>query len=66
MKRIIILAMVLIMLLTSIGGCWVGWDEGGRDRRHDQDGRQRHGDSGDQEGPRGPGGGGPGGSGGGH
>jgi hypothetical protein len=33
MKRIIILAMVLVMLLTSIGGCWVPWDEGGRGGR---------------------------------
>ena len=70
MKRIIMSAMVLVMLLTSIGGCWVGWDEGGRDRRHESDRRDdrdgRHGDSGDQEGPRGPGGGGPGDSGGGH
>jgi hypothetical protein len=49
MKRIIILAMVLVMMLVSIGGCWVGWDEGGRGGRgggpgrdggHDRD--QRH------------------------
>ena len=33
MKRIIILAMVLVMLLTSIGGCWGPWDEGGRGGR---------------------------------
>jgi len=24
MKRIIMLAMVLVMMLVSIGGCWVG------------------------------------------
>jgi hypothetical protein len=49
MKKIIILAMVLVMILVSIAGCWVGWDEGGRggrggghdrDRGHDRD--QRH------------------------
>jgi hypothetical protein len=33
MKRIIMLAMVLVMLLVSIGGCWVPWDEGGRGGR---------------------------------
>ena len=46
MKRIIMLAMVLAMLLVSIGGCWVGWDRddrGGRgghdrDRGHDRGG----------------------------
>ncbi len=50
MKRIIMSAMVLVVLLTSIGGCWVGWDEGGRDGRHEGDRRDdrdgRHGDSG--------------------
>ena len=48
MKRIIMVAMVLVMMLVSIGGCWVGWDEGGRggrsegherDRGHDRDQR---------------------------
>ena len=41
MKRIIILAMVLVMLLISIGGCWPWRDEGGRDARdrgHERDG----------------------------
>ena len=73
MKRIIILAMVLVMLLISIGGCWPWRDEGGRDARdrgHERDGGYDrgggHGDSRDAEGPRGPGGSGPGGSGGGH
>jgi hypothetical protein len=49
MKRIIMLAMGLVMMLVSIGGCWVGWDEGGRGGRgggHDRDGGrdrdQRH------------------------
>jgi hypothetical protein len=40
MKRIIMLALVLVMLV-SIGGCFVPWDEGGRDgidRGHDRDG----------------------------
>ena len=30
MKRIVILAVVLVMLLASIGGCWVGLDVDGR------------------------------------
>jgi len=43
MKRIIILGMASVMMLVSMGGCWVGWDEGGRDGRdrghrgHDRD-----------------------------
>jgi hypothetical protein len=49
MKRIIMSAMVLAMLLASLGGCFPGWYEdggggrgGGHDRgeRHDRD--QRH------------------------
>jgi hypothetical protein len=45
MKRIIILAMVLVMMLASIGGCWVGWDRDGRSERgegHDRDGGGGH------------------------
>jgi hypothetical protein len=41
MKRIIMLAMVLVLMLISIGGCWVGWDRDGRDGRggeHDRGG----------------------------
>ena len=41
MKRIIMLAMVLVMILVSIGGCWVARDgDGGHDRggSHDRDG----------------------------
>ena len=41
MKRIIMLAMVLVMMLVSIGGCWVGLDgdgRGGRGGGHDRDG----------------------------
>lgn len=41
MKRIIMLAMVLVMMMVSIGGCWVGWDRdgpGGRGRGHDRGG----------------------------
>ena len=41
MKRIIMLAMVLVMMLVSIGGCWVGWDRDDRGRRgggHDRGG----------------------------
>ena len=41
MKRIIMLAMVLVMMLVSIGGCWPWWDRdgrgGGRDRGGGQD-----------------------------
>ena len=51
MKRIIMLAMVLVMLLTSIGGCWVPWNEGGRDGRgegHDRGG-EHDGDGGHEE-----------------
>jgi len=39
MKRIIMSAIVLVMLLVSIGGCFVPVDRGGRDGRdHDRDG----------------------------
>jgi hypothetical protein len=43
MKKIIILAMVLVMMIVSIGGCWIGFDDEGRDGRgggHDRD--ERH------------------------
>jgi hypothetical protein len=46
MKRIIMLAMVSVMLLASIGGCWIGHD--GRDGRgggYDRDGRHDGGGS---------------------
>lgn len=37
MKRIIMLAMVLVMMLVSIGGCWIGWDDrGGRGGEHEE------------------------------
>ena len=38
MKRIIMLAMVLVMVLVSIGGCWVGWEDGrgGRGGGHEE------------------------------
>ncbi|MEN6507814.1 MAG: hypothetical protein ABFD63_03340 [Smithella sp.] len=57
MKRIIMSTMVLLMLLASIGGCFVPWYEDGRDGR--DGGHQR--DSGYDRGPghdrdRGPGG----------
>ena len=35
MKRIIMLAMVLVMLLISVSGCWVPYEEGGRGGGHD-------------------------------
>jgi len=41
MKRMIMSAMVLVMLLVSIGGCFVLWDRdgrGGRDGGHDRGG----------------------------
>ncbi|PKN18986.1 MAG: hypothetical protein CVU71_09385 [Deltaproteobacteria bacterium HGW-Deltaproteobacteria-6] len=41
MKRVIMSAMVLVMLLVSIGGCFVGWDRDGRGGRgggHERDG----------------------------
>ena len=47
MKRIMISAMVLVILLVSIGGCFVPWHGDGRDGRggghgrdggHDRDG----------------------------
>jgi len=43
MKRIMMIAVVLMMMLVSIGGCWVGFDvegRGGRDGGHDR--QQRH------------------------
>ncbi|MGO9137573.1 MAG: hypothetical protein ACLP9S_02010 [Syntrophales bacterium] len=39
MKRFIILAMVLVMMVISIGGCWIGRegdDRGGRDGEHEE------------------------------
>jgi hypothetical protein len=46
MKRIIMLAMVLVMILVSIGGCWIGRDgdgRGGRDGDHGRGGgHDRH------------------------
>ena len=41
MKKFIMLAMVLVILLVSIGGCFVPWDRdgrGGRDGRDDREG----------------------------
>jgi hypothetical protein len=35
MKRIVILAMVLVMIV-SIGGCFVPWDRDGRGGGHDK------------------------------
>ena len=58
MKRIMILAMALVMMLVSIGGCWPWWHEGGKGDRHERDaGHDRRGGvpGGPQgsEGPRG-------------
>ena len=47
MKKTIMLIIVSMMTLVSLGGCWIGPDEGGRggrdhgydrDRGHDRDG----------------------------
>ena len=38
MKRLIVLAMVLLMLLVSIGGCWVPWHGDGRGGGYDRGG----------------------------
>ena len=62
MKRIIILAMALVIILVSIGGCWPWRNEGGRDGgpdKHDRGGTPRASDPGEPDG-------GPGGAGGGH
>jgi hypothetical protein len=40
MKKIIMLAMVLVMLLVSIGGCWVPMHGDGRDGGPDRGGGQ--------------------------
>ena len=48
MKKIIMLGMVLVTMLVSLGGCFVGYPDhdrdGGRDRgeRHDHDRGDRH------------------------
>jgi hypothetical protein len=43
MKRIIMLAMVLVMLLVSVGGCYIGVDgRGGRGGGYDRDGEHDH------------------------
>ena len=45
MKRFIISAMVLVMMIVSIGGCFVPWHGDGRGGRHDRDkGHDRGGD----------------------
>ena len=41
MKRIIMLAMILVMMLVSIGGCWVGRDVDGRGGRGGERDRDR-------------------------
>jgi len=47
MKRIIMLAIVLVMMVVSIGGCWVPYEEGGRG---DRDGRHERGGGHDRDG----------------
>ena len=57
MKRIIMLAMALVIMLVSIGGCWPWRNEGGRDGghdNHDRGGTPRASDPGEPDG--GPGG----------
>lgn len=57
MKKVMIAAMVFVLLLTSIGGCWVPYEDRGRDGHH-RDGRYDR-----DPAHRGPEGGGPGGGG---
>ena len=61
MKRIIMLAMSLVIMLVFIGGCWPWRNEGGRDGgpdKHDRSGTPRGRDLGEPNGgPSGPGGG---------
>jgi len=65
MKRIIIVAMALVMMLVSIGGCWPWWHEDGKGDGHDRNtGYDRGGGPGGSEAPRGHTG--PGGAGRGH
>ena len=65
MKRIIILAMALVMMLVSIGGCWPWGHEGDRGGGHQRNEERIGGEPGGSGG--GPGGhAGPGGAGGGH
>jgi hypothetical protein len=55
MKRIMMLAMVLAVMLISIGGCFVPWDRDGRDGRgggHDRDGGHDRGGGHDRDGGR--------------
>ncbi|MGO9138545.1 MAG: hypothetical protein ACLP9S_09825 [Syntrophales bacterium] len=47
MKRFIMLAMVLVMMAVSIGGCWIGWD---RDDRGERGGEHERGGEGDRGG----------------
>lgn len=44
MKKIIMLGMVLMTMLVSLGGCFVGYPDHDRDRdgRHDRDRRHDH------------------------
>ncbi|MBU3949027.1 MAG: hypothetical protein KJ826_12515 [Proteobacteria bacterium] len=41
MKRIIKLAIVLVLVALFLGGCWIGWDRHGRGggRGHDKGGK---------------------------
>jgi len=68
MKRIIMVAMALVMMLVSIEGCWSWWHEGGKGEGQERDeGHDRGGVPGGPEGSVGPRGhAGPGGAGGGH
>jgi hypothetical protein len=37
MKKIILLAMVIVLMTISIGGCWIVWDRDGRGGGYDRD-----------------------------
>jgi hypothetical protein len=53
MKRIILLGMVSVMMLVSMGGCWVGLDVDERDGRHHRDGYHHRDRGHDRDGDRG-------------
>jgi hypothetical protein len=50
MKKLILSVVVLVMMLVSIGGCWVGWHDDGRGGGHERGGG--HGRGGGHEGQR--------------